>query len=290
MESKFIGTGVALVTPFNEDYTIDYPGLEKLLEHVSEGGVDYLVVSGTTGEPSTMSEKEKLEVLKFVKSNNSKKLPIVFGIGGNNTLELLEKYKLFEENVDAFLSTSPYYNKPSQAGIQKHYEMIADASSKPVFIYNVPGRTASNVEASTSLALSAHPNIVGVKEASGDLGQCMEIAAKKPDDFLLVSGDDVLAIPMISIGAAGLVSVVANALPKETSQMVDFALNGDFKSASRQGYDLIEPIDLSFVEGSPSGVKYLLKELGVCGDQVRLPLTVPSDPLKKRIEQFVAAR
>lgn len=290
MESKFMGTGVALVTPFNEDFSIDYPGLERLLEHVSEGGVDYLVVAGTTGEPSTMSEKEKLDVLKFVKANNSKDLPVVFGIGGNNTLELLEKYKLFEESVDAFLSTSPYYNKPSQAGIQKHYEMIADASSKPVFVYNVPGRTASNVEASTSLALSAHPNILGVKEASGDLGQCMEIAAKKPKDFLLISGDDVLAIPMISIGAAGLVSVVANALPKETSQMVEAALNGDFTNAAQRGYSLIEPIDLSFVEGSPSGVKYLLKELGVCGEHVRLPLTVPSDGLQKRIERFVSSR
>jgi 4-hydroxy-tetrahydrodipicolinate synthase len=200
MESKFVGTGVALVTPFNEDFSIDYSGLERVLNHVSEGGIDYLVVGGTTGEPSTMSDQECLEVLNFVKSHNPKSLPIVFGIGGNDTLEQVEKYKLFEEEVDAFLAASPYYNRPSQAGIQKHYELIADNSSKPVFIYNVPSRTGSNVEAKTILSLAQHPNILGLKEASGDLIQCMAIAAKKPERFLLISGDDGLAVPMISFG------------------------------------------------------------------------------------------
>ncbi len=288
MESKFTGTGVALVTPFKDDYSIDYDGLERLLNHVSEGGVNYLVVSGTTGEPSTMSDKEKLDVLKFVKKKNTHNLPVVFGIGGNNTLELLEKYKVFEEEVDAFLSTSPYYNRPSQAGIQKHYELIADRSSKPVMIYNVPSRTGSNVEAATTIALSKHPNIFGLKDASGDLAQCIEIAANKPEDFLLISGDDVLAVPMISIGAVGLVSVVANAITAQTVRMVDLALAGDYKGAAQQAYELIEPINLAFAEGSPSGVKYMLKKMGVCGDQVRLPLTVPSDELQARIDTFVS--
>lgn len=289
MESKFTGTGVALVTPFNDDYSIDYDGLERLLNHVSEGGVNYLVVSGTTGEPSTMSDKEKLDVLKFVKKKNTHNLPVVFGIGGNNTLELLEKYKVFEEEVDAFLSTSPYYNRPSQSGIQKHYELIADRSSKPVMIYNVPSRTGSNVEAATTIALSNHPNIFGLKDASGDLAQCIEIAAKKSEDFMLISGDDVLAVPMISIGAVGLVSVVANAITAQTVRMVDLALAGDYKGAAQQAYNLIEPIDLAFAEGSPSGVKYMLKKMGICRDQVRLPLTVPSDELQKRIDKFVSA-
>ncbi|MFT7034471.1 MAG: 4-hydroxy-tetrahydrodipicolinate synthase [Cyclobacteriaceae bacterium] len=288
MESNFVGTGVALVTPFNEDYSIDYLGLEKVLNHMSEGGIDYLVVAGTTGEPSTMSDQEKLDVLKFVKAHNPKGLPVVFGIGGNNTFEQIEKYKLFEEEVDAFLSTSPYYNRPSQAGIQKHYELIADSSSKPVFIYNVPGRTASNVEVATSLALSQHPNILGLKEASGDLIQCMAIAAKKPKDFLLISGDDGLAVPMISIGASGLVSVVANAFPFETSQMVNSALAGNFKKASLEAFELIDPIDLSFTEGSPSGVKYIMECLGICNEHVRLPLTPPSAELKARIETYVS--
>ena len=290
METKFLGTGVALVTPFKGDYSIDYDGLEKLIHHVSEGGVNYLVASGTTGEPSTMSDKEKLDVLKFIKSKNYKNLPVVYGIGGNNTFELLEKYKIFEEQVDAFLSTSPYYNKPSQAGILKHYELIADQSSKPVIVYNVPGRTASNVEATTSLELAKHPNILGVKEASGDLAQCIEIASKKPADFLLISGDDILTVPMISIGASGLVSVVANAFPNETAKMVSSALEGDFKSASKFTYDLIEPIYNCFAEGSPVGVKYILSQMGICDETVRLPLIPPSDELKLRIDKLVSVR
>ncbi len=290
MESKFKGTGVALVTPFNDDYTIDYSGLERLLGHVTEGGIDYLVVCGTTGEPSTMSEKEKLEVLRFVKANNPKNLPIVFGIGGNNTLELLDKYKAFEEDVDAFLSTSPYYNKPSQDGIRKHYELIADTAARPIFLYNVPGRTGSNVEAETTLALAKHTNIIGLKEASGDLAQCMAIVKDKPADFLLISGDDVIAVPMISIGASGLVSVVANALPAETTAMVNKALEGNFEAAAAQAMQLIDPIDMSFKEGSPGGVKYILSQLGVCGAQVRLPLTQPTHDLKKAISAFVSGR
>ena len=289
MESKFVGTGVALVTPFNEDFSIDYSGLERVLNHVSEGGIDYLVVGGTTGEPSTMSDQECLEVLNFVKSHNPKSLPIVFGIGGNDTLEQVEKYKLFEEEVDAFLAASPYYNRPSQAGIQKHYELIADNSSKPVFIYNVPSRTGSNVEAKTILSLAQHPNILGLKEASGDLIQCMAIAAKKPERFLLISGDDGLAVPMISIGASGLVSVLANAFPFETSQMVNSALAGNFKKASLEAFELMEPIDLTFVEGSPGGVKYILKCLGICDEHVRLPLTPPTPELQTRIEKYVSA-
>ena len=288
MESKFMGTGVALVTPFNEDYSVDHDGLVRLLQHMTDGGIDYLVVAGTTGEPSTMSEKEKLELLRFIKANNPNGLPIMFGIGGNNTLELVDKYKAFEEHVDAFLSTSPYYNRPSQAGIQKHYEMIADSSSRPVMMYNVPGRTGSNITATTSLALAQHPNIIGVKEASGDLGQCIEIAAGKPEGFLLVSGDDPLAVPMISIGASGLVSVVANAFPKETSEMVNAALAGDFKKAAQGAYEMVEAIDLSFAEGSPSGVKYIMKMFGICDEFVRLPLTPPSEALREKILTYTS--
>ncbi|MFY0652743.1 MAG: 4-hydroxy-tetrahydrodipicolinate synthase [Cyclobacteriaceae bacterium] len=289
MESKFMGTGVALVTPFNADHSIDYAGLEALLQHVAKGGIDYLVASGTTGEPSTMSEKEKIAVLKFVKANNPNNLPVMYGIGGNNTAEQVEKYINFEVEVDAFLSTSPYYNRPSQAGIQKHYELIADASSKPVLVYNVPARTGSNVTAATSIALSKHPNIMGVKEASGNLAQCIEIAGATPDDFLLISGDDALAVPMISVGAKGLVSVVANALPGITTQMANKALEGDYKAAAKSAYQLMEPINLCFAEYSPSGVKYMLKALGVCEEHVRLPLTPPSDPLKSQIDAYVAS-
>ena len=188
------------------------------------------------------------------------------------------------------MATSPYYNKPSQSGIRKHYELIADQAQRPVIMYNVPGRTASNIEADTTLALAKHPNILGTKEASGDIIQCMEIAAGKPDDFHLISGDDAFTVPMISIGASGLVSVVANALPEMTSKMVDLALSSDFVKAREVAFDLMKPIELAFEEGSPVGVKYMMKQLGLCSDSVRLPLTLPSEQLQSKINVYLQSR
>lgn len=281
------GVGVALVTPLKETGEIDYIGLEKLLTYTADGGVDYYVVLGTTGESSTLFLQEKMEVLRFIKQNNPKKLPIVYGLGGNCTAAIAEKYKSFEEEVDAFLSVSPAYNKPSQEGIIKHYEELADAANHPIILYNVPGRTSSNMLASTTLELAKHPNIIGVKEASGSIQQCIEISENMPDGFLLISGDDMKTFPMIRKGACGVISVIANALPLEFSKMVHSALNGnDFESSAIDQMQRFD--DLIMGECNPSGVKAVLKHLKICEDYVRLPLTKISPSLDEAIQKFLS--
>ncbi|MCB0504690.1 MAG: 4-hydroxy-tetrahydrodipicolinate synthase [Cyclobacteriaceae bacterium] len=285
---QLVGLGVALVTPFNPDGSIDFDGLANLLEHTYKGGVDYWVVMGSTGEAATISEKEQAEVLKFVSDNNPGKLPIVFGIGGNNTAELVTRLKETDlSNVTAVLSSSPAYNKPSQAGIIKHFEALADNSPKPILLYNVPGRTASNMLASTTVFLSKHPNIIGIKEASGDLIQIMDIVGSTADDFLITSGDDLLTPAILSVGGKGLISVLANAKPQEFKTIVQSGLNGDFISCRKQAHALIKLNSLMYKEGNPTGVKELLKQMGICGNQVRLPLVQATEGLSLEIQTLI---
>ncbi len=280
---KLYGTGVALVTPFDSTGDIDYKALKKLLTHTAKG-VDYYVVMGTTGESVTVSSAEKQEVLNFVKKNNTAKLPIVYGIGGNNTQAVLDTIRSTDlKGVDAILSVSPYYNKPSQEGIYQHFKAIADASPLPIILYNVPGRTSSNLTAETTLRLSAHKNIIGIKEASGNLEQCMRIAKSMPKDFLLISGDDLLTVPLYAIGGKGVISVLANALPIPFKKMKAFAFAGNYTKASQYQFSLLEINGPMYEESNPVGIKQLLSELGVCGNHVRLPLIPASEGLKKKI-------
>ncbi|MCH7409413.1 4-hydroxy-tetrahydrodipicolinate synthase [Belliella sp. DSM 111904] len=275
------GTGVALVTPMNSDYSIDFQGLENLINHVSEAGADYLVVLGTTGESATLTKEEKKEVLKASIRYNSGKLPIVYGLGGNNTNAVLEEIKTTDfSGIDAILSVCPYYNKPSQAGIIAHYKMIADNSPVPVILYNVPGRTVTNMSADTTLTLAKHPNIIAMKEASGNLEQCMNIAAGMPEDFLLISGDDMLTTAMKAIGASGVISVLANAYPKLFKSICD----DDINVSKNAVFKLLQLNPLMYEESNPVGLKYLLKLLGICDDHVRMPLVEASESLKARIE------
>lgn len=284
---KFTGTGVALVTPFTTDGTIDYKGLKRLLNHTAKG-VDYYVVMGTTGESVTTSKEEKKAILEFVKANNSKNLPIVYGIGGSNTQDVLDTLKQSNlDGVDAILSVSPYYNKPSQEGIYQHFKAIAGKSPVPVILYNVPGRTSSNMSASTTLRLAAHKNIIGIKEASGNMEQCMKIAADKPEDFMLISGDDMLTVPLYSIGGVGVISVLANAYPVHFRKMKEYAFTGKYTKASQELFKLLDINGPMYEEGNPVGIKFVLSELGVCGHDVRLPLVPPSDALKKKIQQLM---
>ena len=285
---KLHGTGVALVTPLNANGSIDFKGLKKLLVHTAKG-VDYYVVMGTTGESVTMSAEEKKEVLNFVRQNNPSKLPIVYGIGGNNTQSILDTTKSSDlKGVDAILSVSPYYNKPSQEGIYQHFKVIADASPVPVILYNVPGRTASNITAETTLRLAMYKNIIGIKEASGNLEQCMNIARRKPKDFLLISGDDLLTVPLYSVGGKGVISVLANALPVVFKKMKEFAFAGDFERASQQQFSLLEINGPMYEEANPVGVKHLLKEIGICENYVRMPLLPASDSLQNKIRKAYA--
>ena len=282
---NLIGTGVALVTPFNTDGSIDFDGLSNLVEHVIEGGVNYLVVLGTTGESITLTEEEQIEVLEHVKKVNAKRLPIVLGIGGNNTQKLLSEFTRFDLNgVSAILSSSPSYNKPTQEGIYQHFKCLAEAAPLPIVLYNVPGRTASNMTAKTTLRLANDfKNIIGIKEASADMSQVMEIIKDKPSDFLLISGEDGLTFPMIACGGAGVISVVANSQPEIFAGMVKEALNGEFESAKQKHYQLMDFINLLFEQGNPGGVKAALKHQGVCGVQMRLPLWNVDEALEKRI-------
>ncbi|PCJ85732.1 MAG: 4-hydroxy-tetrahydrodipicolinate synthase [Flavobacteriales bacterium] len=287
MSHKFKGTGVAIVTPFKEDESIDYPSLEKFVEHLISGGIDYLVVQGTTGESVTMTKEEKSAMLDFVVEITKNRLPIVLGIGGSNTKQVVSDFGNFNlENVDAILSASPAYNKPTQEGIYQHYKTIAENTEKPIILYNVPGRTASNITAETTLRLANDcKNIIAIKEASNDLRQIMDIIQNKPDGFLVISGDDGLTLPIVSLGADGVISVVANAFPKEFSAMVNAALQNNYEAAQVEHYKLIEIIDLLFAEGNPGGIKAALKILGITGDKMRLPLVSVSEELYQKLEE-----
>lgn len=284
---NFEGTGVALVTPFTKNKEIDFEGLEKLLVHTAKG-VDYYVVMGTTGESATLNAEEKLEVLNFVINHNPKKLPIVFGIGGNNTEYVVQSLKKTTlKGVDAILSVSPYYNKPSQEGIFQHFKAVAAATKLPIILYNVPGRTASNLTANTTLRLAEITNIIGVKEASGNLEQCMNICSKKPKDFMLISGDDLLTSAFYAMGGSGVISVLANAYPLLFRNMKNFGLHGDSKKCAQEQFKLLEINGPMYEEGNPVGVKLVLNELGICMPYTRLPLVPASKELEKKIKSLV---
>ncbi|MCK5207716.1 MAG: 4-hydroxy-tetrahydrodipicolinate synthase [Cyclobacteriaceae bacterium] len=288
MQNLFKGTGVALVTPFNSELQIDYNSFEKLLEFNARGGVNYFVVNGTTGESATTSKKEKRDLLKFIRENNPNKLPIVYGTGGYDTLDIVAHVREMDwTGVDALLSVSPYYNRPSQKGIIAHYEAIANACPVPLIMYNVPKRTGSNMSASTTIELSKHENIIGIKEASGDFGQIVDIVANKPDDFLLISGDDMCTVPMISIGAIGVISVLANAFPKEMSSMAGAALESDYTTAQSYLPKLSHINPYMYSEASPVGIKEVLRQLGICENYVRLPLVAPSMELTEIIKGLI---
>ena len=279
--NAFKGTGVALVTPFLEDQQVDYPSLERLINHVIAGGVDYLVVLGTTGESATLTASEKTKVLKACVEYNKGRVPLMLGLGGNATQKLIDEIEQTDfYGVAGLLSVSPYYNKPTQEGIIAHYRALADASPVPLVLYNIPGRTMSNLSSATTLALSHHPNIVGIKEASGNLEQCMQIAASMPKDFLLLSGDDLLTKPMQSIGVSGVISVLANALPATFKTLVE----GNESSSQLAAYSLLKLNGLMYEEGNPVGIKNLLLHLGIIQtDQVRLPLLRASQGLSEKI-------
>lgn len=284
MKNQFKGTGTALVTPFNEDGSIDFSGLKKLVRLNLAGGVNFLVVQGTTGESPTLSQDEKLRVLHAVAEENQGEVPIVYGVGGNNTLDVIEKLKKVDTSlVQGILSVSPYYNKPIQNGIIAHYKMLADATELPIILYNVPGRTGSNVLAETTLALAEINNIVAMKEASGNLEQIMQIIQHKPEGFDVLSGDDALTVPMISVGAAGVISVVSNALPEKFTTMIQAALTGNFNQAASIHYQLFEITKLFFAEGNPGGVKEALKHRAICENFMRMPLVNVSENLKQKI-------
>ena len=280
--NAFKGTGVALVTPFHDDHSIDFNSLKRLIDHVVSGGVDYLVVLGTTGESATLTSAEKKQVLKACLEYNDARVPVMLGIGGNNTQAILDEIEVTDfYGVAAILSVSPYYNKPSQAGIVAHYTAIANASPVPVVLYNIPGRTMSNMTAATTLTLSQHPNIIGMKEASGNLEQCMQIAASMPKDFLLLSGDDLLTKAMMSIGGSGVISVLANSIPETFKKLT----HGDPKSALEATYSLLGLNSLMYLEGNPVGIKNLLFHQGIiASDQVRLPMLRASLELSDQIK------
>nr|WP_295930507.1 4-hydroxy-tetrahydrodipicolinate synthase [uncultured Dyadobacter sp.] len=286
LDQRFKGVGAALITPFDEQNEIDYPGLKRLIDLVTEGGTDYLVVQGTTGESPTVSSKEKRDILAFSIKHNYKSLPIVYGIGGNDTKAVLDTIKETDFNgVDAILSVCPYYNKPTQEGIIAHFTAIADASPVPVLLYNVPGRTVINMKADTIIKLAAHPNIIGIKDAGGSIEQSMELAARVPDDFLLLSGDDNLVTTMVSVGWHGVISVIANAFPKEFHELTWHALEGRFKDAARLQLAFLEFDTLLYIESNPVGIKKCLEIKGVCSADVRLPLLPASKELGEKLQK-----
>lgn len=289
-DERFLGLGVALVTPFRENDAIDYASLERVIEHQLAGGVDYLVVMGTTGESVTLSAEEKKQVLGQVIDVVRNRVPIVLGVGGNNTAEVVHQLASYDlSGVDGILSVSPYYNKPNQEGIYQHYKAIAQASLLPIILYNVPGRTGSNMTADTTLRLARDfENIIAIKEASGNLDQIGLILKHRPDDFLVISGDDALTLPIIAMGGEGVISVVGNALPEEFGNLVHAAQKGDYTTARAEHYKLIELITLLFADGSPGGIKEVLHILGLCGKHVRLPLANVNESVAKKIYAAMA--
>ena len=285
--TKLIGTGVALITPFDAQGAIDFKALEHLVNFQIDQGINYLVVLGTTAESVTLSKQEKDAVLACVLAVNDNRVPLVLGVGGNNTQSVVDQVKQINPNhISAILSVSPMYNKPSQSGLIAHFSAVAQASPVPVLLYNVPGRTASNMLPSTVLKLAAHENIIGIKEASGDLGQAMEILRSAPEGFLVISGDDLIALPMTLMGGHGVISVIGQAYPNEFSQMIQAGLNGDITWAKKLHYSLMPIIDMIFEQGNPSGIKALLNKKGLCENILRLPLVEVDSSLAERIQIF----
>lgn len=289
LASTFRGTGVAIVTPFLEDGSIDWDGLQRLIVHLSNGRVEYLVVMGTTGENVTISKEEKQAIFSFVAKHNSAGLPLVAGIGGNNTADVLYALKHTDfTGYSAILSVSPYYNKPNQEGIFHHYKAINDASPLPVIMYNVPGRTGMNISVQTTLRIAREcKNIFATKEASGNVEQIMQILKHKPAGFEVISGDDGIAFPMIACGAIGVISVVANAYPAQFSEMIRQALKGDYAAARPTHFAFLDIVSSLFEEGSPSGVKVYLSEMGICGNYFRLPVYPVSEGMKAKILELM---
>ncbi len=290
MDDRFRGLGVALVTPFRANGEVDHAALANVVEHQVVGGIDFLVVMGTTGESATLTAKEKQQVLAQVLEVVHNRVPVVLGVGGNNTAAVIESLEGFNmDGVDAILSVSPYYNKPTQEGIYQHYKAIAQASLRPVILYNVPGRTMSNITAETTLRLARDfKNIIGIKEASGNLDQIGLILKHRPPDFLVISGDDSLTLPILAMGGDGVISVVGNALPEETARLVHAAMKGDLETARTEHLRLIELIPLLFIEGNPGGIKEVLKDLGLCGNHLRLPLVPVGESTRKKLYQALA--
>lgn len=277
---------MALVTPFNADGSVDHEGLKKLVHHCIDGGVEYLVVLGTTGESATLNTEEKLEVVSTVLIANAGKLPVVLGVGGNNTAEVVASLESgIPEGIDAILSVSPYYNKPTQEGIYQHYKAIADVSPVDIILYNVPGRTSSNISSATTLRLAKDfSNIIAVKEASGDLEQVMEIINGRPDGFAVISGDDNLTYSLVALGGDGVISVSGQGFPEIFTPMVRSVLAGELDSAREMHYQLFEVTKMLFAEGNPGGIKAVLKQRGICGDTLRLPLWPISNDLYMKLE------
>lgn len=289
MSISFRGTGVALVTPFHSDGSIDFASLSKLIDHVIHNGVDYLVALGTTAETPTLSKDEKKQVLAHVVQHNAGRVPVVCGMGGNNTAEVLSLIAEYDwTGVSGILSVSPYYNKPTQEGIYQHFKSIAQACPLPIILYNVPGRTSGNILPATAVRLANEFNhIVAIKEASGNMKQCMEYVQTAPAHFAILSGDDDLIVPQAAIGFSGVISVAANCFTKDFTTMVKAALEGDFATAKERHYKLLKGIDLLFAEGNPAGVKCVLQEMNICGDSLRLPLVKVSGSTKQAIQAFV---
>jgi len=284
------GTGVAMVTPFRKDGGVDFRALTGLTEHLVKGKVEYLVVLGTTGESVTLSKDEKQAVLNCVIEANDGRLPVVLGVGGNNTSEICKELNnLDATGLTAILSVSPYYNKPTQRGIYEHYRTVAGASPLPIILYNVPGRTGSNVLAETTLQLASDvSNIVAVKEASGNMEQVMRIIRDRPKGFLVISGDDALTMPMIAAGADGVISVIANAFAKEFSSMVRASMAGELDKARKGHYQLFDAMQAIFAEGNPGGIKAILNHMNLCDNKLRLPLVPVSRTLQTRLQELTA--
>lgn len=290
MKKKLTGTGVALVTPFHKQGTIDFGSLGRLIEHTITNGVNYLVVLGTTGEAVTLSKDEKNAVIQFVKEQVSGRVPLVMGLGGYNTQDLIDCLKVFDlEGIDAILSVTPYYNKPTQRGLYLHYKHISSASPLPIILYNVPGRTSVNLKPETTLELARDfDNIIGIKEASGNFSQIMEIIRNRPKGFLVISGDDAITMPLIASGADGVISVVANAYPATFSKMVKTALEGKMDEARRLHYLLLPFIESLFADGSPGGIKAALDQMKIVQNNLRLPVVKVNKTVQNQIAQLIS--
>lgn len=288
--NTLIGTGVALITPFQSDGSIDHEALTNIVNFNIDNGIDYLVVLGTTAESATLSSSEKKAVIDTILEANDERVPVVLGIGGNNTMEVINTINTTNmEPFEAILSVSPYYNKPTQEGIYQHFKVVSEASPKPIILYNVPGRTASNMLPETVIRLANDcENIVAIKEAAGDVVQAMKLLKDKPGGFHVISGDDMITLPMVLAGGSGVISVIGEGFPKEFSSMVRLGLKGESEKAYKIHYALMEGIDLIFEEGNPAGIKAVFESLGLCQDVVRLPLVSASQGLKRKIEAFIS--